>query len=155
MQKGEFFLEKQGNCTYKQGSLPSCAPLALGVVPVQQSSEPAYDRAEAFARGTLFPGLDLPFMDYAASGEMESTPRHELMALDFVTQELALYLDTHPDDEEAFETWKCFTALAEEGRRRYVERFGPVLRGETAMCSAWKWVDSPWPWEYEGKGGNA
>ena len=33
-----------------------------------------------------------------------STPLCELMALDFVIRELNLYLDTHPDDREAFET---------------------------------------------------
>ena len=33
-----------------------------------------------------------------------STPLCELMAMDFVIRELNLYLDTHPDDREAFET---------------------------------------------------
>ena len=46
-------------CNFKQGPLPECAPLALAQTPMQQSSEPAYDRRMALARGTLFPGLDL------------------------------------------------------------------------------------------------
>ena len=50
-------------CNFKQGPLPECAPLALAQTPMQQSSEPAYDRRMALARGTLFPGLDLPFMN--------------------------------------------------------------------------------------------
>lgn len=152
--KGGISLEKQESCTYKQGPLPDCAPLALAAVPMQQSAKPAFDSGEALVKGTLFPGLDLPFMDYVASGELTPTPLHELMALDFVTQELALYLNTHADDQEAFETWKCFTELAEEGRRRYAERYGPITRDETAMFSSWDWVNDPWPWEYMGKGGN-
>ena len=142
------------DCTYKQGKLPTCAPLAMGYTPMQQSSEPAYEDKMALARGTLFPGLDLPFMNMVNTPENLSTPLCELMALDFVTQELALYLDTHADDKKAFETWKCFTELAEEGRRRYAERFGPLKRSQTAMFDSWVWPDEPWPWEFLGNGGN-
>ena len=134
------------SCTYKEGPLPSCAPLAVPMLASQQSSEPAYDSADALAKGTLFPGLDLPFMDYVASGPVENTPLAELMALDFVCQELALYLDTHPNDAEAFKTWKSFTALAKEGRKRYVEMCGPVKRSDTAKFNSWVWPEDPWPW---------
>lgn len=147
-------MANKNECTYKQGRLPDCAPLAVGTIPAQQSAEPAYDKDEALVRGTLFPGLDLPFMDYVASGTLEDTPLYELMALDFVTQELALYLDTHASDRDAFETWKCFTELAEEGRRRYAERFGPLKRAQTAMFDSWVWPDEPWPWEFLANGGN-
>lgn len=135
------------SCTYKEGPLPCCAPLAVPMVPMQQSAQPAYDSAEALVKGTLFPGLDLPFMDYVATGTLPNTPLAELMALDFVTQELALYLDTHPDDKEAFETWKCCTELAAQGRQRYVELYGPVTRDETAMFDCWVWPEDPWPWD--------
>ena len=147
-------MENNDSCTYKKGQLPSCAPLAVAMVPMQQSAEPAYDRDEALVRGTLFPGLDLPFMDYVATETLGNTPLAELMALDFVTQELALYLDTHADDREAFETWKAFTELAEEGRRRYVEMCGPIGREETALSASWVWNCDPWPWEYRRKDGN-
>ena len=52
-----------GACGYKQGSLPECAPLAVAYVPAQPGSQPAYDPEDALKRGTLFPGLDLPFMN--------------------------------------------------------------------------------------------
>lgn len=142
------------SCTYKEGPLPACAPLALGTIPRQQSAAPAYEKEEALVKGTLFPGLDLPFMDYAAAGTLENTPLHELMALDFVTQELALYLDTHADDKEAFETWKCFTELAVQGRKRYAEKYGPITRAQTAMFDRWVWPNEPWPWELRANRGN-
>ena len=50
----------------------------------------------ALARGTLFPGLDLPFMNLVNKPADLSTPLCELMAMDFVIRELNLYLDTHP-----------------------------------------------------------
>ena len=123
------------------------------MVAPQQSSLPAFDSEEALAKGTLFPGLDLPFMDYVANCPMEKTPLTELMALDFVTQELALYLDTHPNDTEAFKTWKSFVALAREGRKRYVEMYGPVMRSDTAKFDCWVWPEDPWPWNAGGKAG--
>jgi len=152
--KGDIFLNNNDSCNYKEGPLPSCAPLAVATIPMQPSSEPSFDGAEALVKGTLFPGLDLPFMDYVPTGELENTPMAELMALDFVTQELALYLDTHPEDQEAFETWRTFVALAEQGRQRYVELCGPVMRRDTAQFDSWVWNDTAWPWEYCGKGGN-
>ena len=48
---------------YKYGSLPENAPLAMAYVPMQKSVSPSYDTCEALSRGTLFPGLDLPFMN--------------------------------------------------------------------------------------------
>ena len=140
-------------CSYKEGPLPSCAPLAVAMVPKQQSSKPAYEANEALAKGTLFPGLDLPFMDYVATGPVDNTPQAELMALDFVLQELSLYLDTHQDDKEAFETWKAFKKLAAEGRKRYVESCSPILRGDTAKFDSWIWPNDPWPWDCGGKAG--
>lgn len=152
--KGERLLANKEQCNYREGPLPSCAPLALGTIPKQQGAQPAYEKDEALVKGTLFPGLDLPFMDYTASGTLEDAPLYELMALDFVTQELALYLNTHENDAEAFETWKCFTELAEEGRRRYAEQYGPLKQAQTAMFDSWVWPDEPWPWEFMANGGN-
>ena len=86
---------------FRYGALPGAsAPLAIAYVPMQSSATPAYEAAEALSRGTLFPGLDLPFMNIV-NDTQPVTPLTELMAIDFVTDELELYLDTHADDKEA------------------------------------------------------
>ena len=91
-------------CNYKSGMLPQCAPLASGHVPPQHEAKPCYGAHEALTRGTLFPGLDLPFMNKVnKSHPYAGTPLGELMALDFVVKELNLYLDTHKNDRQAFE----------------------------------------------------
>ena len=110
-------------CDYRTGDLPQCAPLAAAYVPMQRAAEPAYDSGEALSRGTLFPGLDLPFMNIVNQMPADSTPLRELMALDFVLQELALYLDTHSSDSAAFTTYKSFLQLYNEGQG---EVCGPV-----------------------------
>ena len=140
--------DTQGYCTYKQGSLPACAPLALSQIPAQQSSEPAYKSGEALSRGTLFPGLDLPFKNIVNQMPADTTELRELMALGFVTKELGLYLDTHASDTQAFETFKSFLKLYEEGRKEYVARFGPLGLSDLSGAKSYTWLNDPWPWDY-------
>lgn len=137
------------NCSFKQGSLEGCAPLAMAYVPLQQSVNPTYTAAEALSRGTLFPGLDLPFMNMVNTGDLTGTPLGELMAIDFVAQELALYLDTHSKDEEAFAMFKSFCELCDEAKDRYIKKFGPISRCDTAKCKSYSWINDPWPWDYK------
>jgi spore coat protein JB len=61
---------------------------------MQESVKPNYEPQTAIARGTLFPGLDLPFLEMV-NNPLPATPLGELMAIDFVADELSLYLDTH------------------------------------------------------------
>ena len=141
-------MNKSRSDGYKYGRLPERAPLALAYVPMQESASPAYDSAEALARGTLFPGLDLPFMNIV-NNAVPMCPKTELMAICFVTNELALYLDTHKDDKEAFAMYQTFLALKQEAHERYVKLAGPVNREDMLCCDSYRWLDDPWPWDYQ------
>ena len=133
------------------GTLPGAmAPLAMAYTPMQKSVNPAYECNEALSRGTLFPGLDLPFMGIL-NKNLEVTPLTELMAIDFVAHELGLYLDTHKDDKQAFEMYQTFLALAKEAHDRYIRKFGPVLKRDMLGMESYTWLDSPWPWDYQPK----
>ena len=44
------------------GRMPATAPLANPYVPFQDEDPPKYEARMGLIRGTLFPGLDLPFM---------------------------------------------------------------------------------------------
>ena len=136
------------SCSFREGGLMPCAPLALAYVPVQPSSQPAYESGQALARGTLFPGLDLPFMNMVNKGVYAGTPLGEVMALDFVIKELQLYLDTHKEDREAFETLKATLQLYQEGRAQYVKLYGPLTIDEVSIADTYTWICDPWPWDY-------
>ena len=136
-------------CDYKNGTLPGCAPLALAYVPMQQSAAPAYDPEDALKRGTLFPGLDLPFMNMVNTADVSGTPLGEVMALQFVCHELQLYLDTHPNDAEAFATLKNMLKLSREAERRYTEKYGPLCVKDLENCQNFSWLSDPWPWMYQ------
>lgn len=132
---------------YRTGTLPARFPLATALTPIQEGVDPAYETDMALMRGTLFPGLDLPFMNIV-NKDLPSTPLTELMAIDFVTKELALYLDTHSEDTEAFELFQSFLALGKEARRRYVQMCGPVSHTDMVGADSYTWLNAPWPWEY-------
>ena len=136
-------------CNYKKGHLEPCAPLAAAYVPFQQENPPTYGHTEALMRGTLFPGLDLPFMNVVnKTVPCANTPLGELKALAFVIKELNLYLDTHCDDMEAFRMLQKIIALYNEGREKYVKLYGPLTVKDSIYTDSYKWLCDPWPWEY-------
>ena len=111
-----------------------------------------YDRREALQQGTLFPGLDLPFQKELKSRfPAVNSALSELMALDFAVDELGLYLTTHADDREALELYWSYIALAQEGRKRYQETYGPILQTDITP-DGYRWLNDPWPWD---EGGNS
>ena len=63
-----------------EGRLPARAPLANPYVPFQAENPPKYELGKALVRGTLFPGLDLPFMGMFNKNELPVTPLTELQA---------------------------------------------------------------------------
>ncbi|MBO3280021.1 MAG: spore coat protein CotJB [Clostridiales bacterium] len=133
--------------------MPECAPLAVPYVPFQQNNPKRYSQMDALNNGTLYPGLNLPFRAKVNAASLQQTPMTELQALEFVLQELALYLDTHPSDGEAFELFRQYAALEETARADYVEIGGPIMRGETARSKTYTWLQDPWPWNYTEKEG--
>lgn len=141
--------EQNNSCSYREGALMPCSPLAMAYVPSQDGTEPAYDTNQALVRGTLFPGLDLPFMNVVNKGNLTGTALGELMALDFVIKELNLYLDTHKDDTEAFAMLKKMISLYDEGRERYIRKYGPITVRDLKYAEHFSWLQSPWPWEYQ------
>ena len=132
-----------------QGRLPAMAPLANPYVPFQLEDSPKYEAAKGLVRGTLFPGLDLPFMGMVNKNELPVTALTQLQAMSFAIQELALYLDTHREDAEALSLYRTYQHLYEEACAAYERKCGP-LNHKSITEGGYKWLDDPWPWEYAG-----
>ncbi|MBE6956385.1 MAG: spore coat associated protein CotJA [Ruminococcaceae bacterium] len=137
-------------CSDKSGTLPSCAPLATGYVPFQQKTPQRYDQCDALSNGTLFPGLNLPFHLAVPGSKLPAGNRADLQALCFVVAELGLYLDTHPDDAEAFALFKQFAQMAKDAKAAVEKDNGPLMQKNTANFDSYhSWLKDPWPWNYE------
>ena len=139
-------------CSDANGTLPECAPLAVPYVPFQQTGSKRYSQQDALNNGTLFPGLNLPFHVKANARDVVSGHLAELQALEFVLVELALYLDTHQSDSEAFELYRKYAAMEMEARERYEAMYGPLMHRGVINEKSWaSWLKDPWPWNYNGR----
>ena len=136
-------------CPEGAGTLPSCAPLATGYVPFQQRAPKRYGERDALSNGTLYPSLNLPFHLMVGGSRVPDGPLADLQALSFVLLELGTYLDTHPEDEEAFALFKRFSAMEKTARKAYERQRGPLTRRAAAEGESYGWLQDPWPWNYE------
>lgn len=136
----------------RYGVLPACAPLANPYVPFQSNNPPTYPAKNGVVRGTLFPGLDLPFMGMVNKEPLSDTPLHELQTLGFALVELGEYLDTHADDKEAFEMFRAYADLYKKGRAEYEKTHGPLTQSAAAKADSYTWLQDPWPWDYAANG---
>ena len=138
----------QASCPDNNGTLPSCAGLAVPYVPFQQNNPQKYAQSEALSNGTLFPGLNLPFHLAVDGSSLPATPLAELQALEFVILELGIYLDTHKDDAEAFAMFKQFSAMEKAAKAAYESKYGPITKETAAAGDSYQWLSDPWPWNF-------
>lgn len=67
----------------------------------------------------------------------------------FAVDDILLYLDTHPCDQEALAFYRENAKKRNEALKEYAKYYGP-LTIDTAVDSdsdSWEWVNQPWPWE--------
>lgn len=131
------------DCT---GILPESAPLANPYVPFQRSNPNRYPTQRALARGTLFPGLDLPLCGMI-NADKPMTPLTELMALQFAVTELGMYLDTHCDDTEVLALFRDYAEKAKVAKKNYEANYGPLTLHAAGTEGKWDWICDPWPWD--------
>ncbi len=136
------------NCSEGQGKLMACAPLANPYVPYQQENAQTYQAAMGLVRGTLYPGLDLPFMGMVNQEAKSPTPLHQLQALNFAISELGLYLDTHASDQEAVDLFNQYVEQYADALRQYEKQYGSTTQLGSALTGRYEWLDNPWPWDY-------
>ena len=82
----------------------------------------------------------------------DNMTKEELLSMikgyQFSIIELALYLDTHPEDEKAIYMHKNYTNILKELIDKYQKKYGPLTIN--CPCNKWRWIDKPWPWERKG-----
>ena len=103
-----------------------------------------YQAEAALKAGTLFPELHKPMRGYCPEGSLCAD---DCQAEAFMLWELRLYLNTHPDDQDALALFRCLCKEACDPN--YATAF---LTEEN--CAGWAWAKDPWPWEIEFNGCN-
>ena len=134
----------------RDGKLPAMAPLANPYVPFQMENPPRYEAAKGMIRGTLYPGLDLPWMGQVNQKPLPDTPHAALQTLGFAIQELALYLDTHRDDREALEQYRAYQEMYKKCQEKHPMQ---MTHHEMGSGMEYEWLNDPWPWEFHANHG--
>ena len=65
----------------------------------------------------------------------------------FAAWELHIFLDTHPNDDEALRSFKKYNEMASMLINEYESKYGPLSSSGANGTSRWNWVNEPWPWE--------
>lgn len=131
-----------------EGKLPASAPLANPYVPFQRDDPPKYEPNKGLIRGTMFPGLDLPFMGMRNQKEMDDSPLGQLQSVGFAMHDLALYLDTHRNDKEALALYRQYQKLYHDAMMAYSQKCGPLSHQNPVDHDTYTWLNDPWPWEF-------
>lgn len=86
---------------------------------------------------------------YIANNDCDNMNRDEMMkqikCYQFAIIELALYLDTHPDDSKALCLHRKYSREWKDLTDKYQKVYGPLTIN--FPCNKWKWLEEPWPWE--------
>ena len=72
---------------------------------------------------------------------------NRVQVCDFVLLETALFLDSHPDDQQALAHYRKHLEMRKAAAAAYVEQFGPLCQADLGDGARWDWVDGPWPWQ--------
>ena len=75
--------------------------------------------------------------------ELRRKMANEIKALEFAITELALYLDTHKDDEKALCLHNRYCKECKELKDKYQKVYGPLTINYP--CNKWRWLEEPWP----------
>ncbi len=68
---------------------------------------------------------------------------------DFALIDAALFLDTHPNDQDALAFYKKYNDMRKKAIEDFTAKFGPLKQTDFNGGSHWTWVDGPWPWQNE------
>lgn len=73
----------------------------------------------------------------------------EVQKYNFAAYDMLLFLDTHPDDKKAFKIFSELVMKLKKLKKEYEADFGPLEAYNSVYSGAFKWLESPWPWERE------
>ncbi len=70
----------------------------------------------------------------------------------FAVDDVKLFLDTHPNDENALAYFREYSKLRNQALKEYARHFGPLTIDTAAeSCNDnWNWIHEPWPWQEGG-----
>jgi len=74
----------------------------------------------------------------------------KIMETIFASVEINLYLDTHPEDQNAIKIYNSLVCQFKQAKADYESKYGPLTNfGYGQSQYPWQWICEPWPWDNE------
>lgn len=71
-----------------------------------------------------------------------------IQELEFAAVDLNLFLDNHPENQQALIDYNKITEELKKLKKMYEAQYGPLTNfGYAPSQYPWAWVNDPWPWE--------
>lgn len=72
---------------------------------------------------------------------------NDIQKLQFAALDIALFLDTHPNDPVALYRHHAYTEQLKQYREIYEAQYGPLTIFGMETGDTWRYINGPWPWE--------
>lgn len=109
-----------------------------------------FDSKEGFLKGNMTKKEYVPYKNYKIESLRITNAQEELlfkvMEYYFALNDLNLYLDLHPEDNETLDLFKMYVEKYKKVKKEYAEKYGPLILTQ-AKYQDYKWIKNPWPWD--------
>ncbi len=72
---------------------------------------------------------------------------HAISKYGFTLDDIILFLDTHPQNQDALDYCRRAAAMYQTAKAEYENRFGPLTITSGQDNAIWQWAAQSWPWE--------
>lgn len=107
-----------------------------------------FDVKEGFMYGNMFKNEYDPYKNYKVAQLESNSDRGSLLLkiyeYGFALNDLSLYLDLHPEDNEVYKLFRKYTEEEREYVDLYEKKYGP-LELDSSMYNNYLWEEGPWP----------
>ena len=108
------------------------------------------DLENGFYLGNIFIDTYKPYKNYKSKKINAYSEQQKLMLaiqeLDFIINDLNLYLDINPKDMKIYEIFKKYSLELDELKKKYYEKY-QVLELCKDTKGKYTWISEPWPWD--------
>lgn len=114
------------------------------------SKDGKIDLENGFYLGNIFVDTYKPYKNFKQKKINAYSEQEKMMLkiqeLDFILNDLNLYLDINPDDTRVYDIFKTKALELQDLKKKYQEKY-QVLKLIDDVGGKYTWIDNPWPWD--------
>ena len=114
-----------------------------------QKNMDLFNPYEGYLKGNVFRNEYVPYKNYKVAKININSEKEELLfninEYGFMMHDLNLYLDVHPDNQEALNKFNEYRNKRNELIEKYERKYGPLCVTSSDNNKSFNWVNK-WPW---------